>query len=193
MNGTRRTTSVASILMLAVAGAISMAASVEAGAAAPLRLHEDMTLAGDHDGWISIEADGVTLDCDGHSIIGSGPDFTPHGVFVGHRTGVTVRNCVISDVNQGIGLVGTSDSVIEGNTIRDVRQGMVLSAGSVGNSILSNRVDNAFNYFGMLIIGGSDANSVVGNRVERTPVAYLVVGTDGHTFEANVAELEPWM
>ena len=46
-------------------------------------------------------ADGITLDCAGHSIIGPG---SGNGIYLRDRTGVTVRNCHVSNFEIGIKL-----------------------------------------------------------------------------------------
>ena len=61
----------------------------------------DTTLTEDHNGNIEVNANNITLDCDGHSVTGDG---TTDGIRV-FGSGVTVVNCNLSTFD--IGLNGT--------------------------------------------------------------------------------------
>ena len=75
-------------------------------------IYEDTTLVEDHDGNIVIGEDGVTLDCAGHTITGSG---NGNGILLPGREGVTVRNCHVTGFDLGIFLDWSSGSTIESN------------------------------------------------------------------------------
>ena len=108
----------------------------------------DTTLTEDHDGNIVIDADNVTLDCDGHKVTGVG---TGIGVLlVPGSQFVTVKNCHVSNFARGIFV----DSIccwpkvalyntFEKNTVEDNWQlGVGLSNSSfstvVGNTAINN-------------------------------------------------------
>jgi parallel beta-helix repeat protein len=80
---------------------------------------EDKTLAHDYictgDG-ITIGADDITLDCNGHYITGAGSN---NGISLGNNN-VTVKNCTISDFTNGFNLLGANNATIKYNTIHDV-------------------------------------------------------------------------
>jgi parallel beta-helix repeat protein len=63
-------------------------------------------------GCIEITENNITLDCAGHSIIGSGTD---KGITLDAKTGVTIQNCNIKDFDyglylSGIGVIGESNN-----------------------------------------------------------------------------------
>ena len=66
----------------------------------------DTTLTADHFGNFTIGADGITLDCAGFSVIGSGAGT---GIRVSGRRKVTVKNCVVTDFSRGF--LSPSDKV----------------------------------------------------------------------------------
>ena len=59
---------------------------------------------------------GVTLECLGYSITGSG---TGYGVHINHSTSVDVRNCVISNFADAIHVNPSSDVFLANNTLTD--------------------------------------------------------------------------
>ena len=56
-----------------------------------------------------IDADSITVDCACHTI--SGADSTNYGIFLNGHTGVTVKNCFVTNFNYGFLLSGS-----DGNT-----------------------------------------------------------------------------
>jgi parallel beta-helix repeat protein len=68
----------------------------------------------DHDGPVVVAADGVTLDCAGHTVSGA----WGWGVSLRDRTGVTVRNCRVIGFTDGIVLERSSATPFNGNHAR---------------------------------------------------------------------------
>ena len=96
---------------------------------------------------IIIGANNITLDGAGHSITGTfpsdqrGPDrgielFNPVSPF--DRTGVTVKNCVISGFRTGISLLLASGNTIDSNTVTGCVTGIGLTRQSNSNGIIKN-------------------------------------------------------
>lgn len=103
----------------------------------------DTILTEDHSGNIVIGKDSVRLDCAGHAILG---DRSGAGLTLVGRTGVDVRNCVITGADVGIELVGSSGNHFMLNEITNNRVGVrVESLGnrpSQGNEFGGNQVNN---------------------------------------------------
>jgi len=99
-------------------------------------------------GVIWIEADGVTLDCAGHTIFAEYPDILHQGVWINDFSHVTVQNCVMRASQIGI-----------------------YSSG-VGNRILSNTI--SFGEYGA-VVAGKD-NLVEGNTFTSEPFGPLQTG-----------------
>ena len=66
-----------------------------------------------------VGADGITLDLGGHRIFGVEAKVDLAGVYVLNRTGVTVRNGVVSDFTAGVAIEGGSHNLVTGITARD--------------------------------------------------------------------------
>jgi len=74
----------------------------------------DTTLTADHNGQIVIGADGITLDGNGYVIRGCG---TGNGIKLVSRTGVTIKNCIVTNFDDGIQLNGSHDNVFRNNKV----------------------------------------------------------------------------
>lgn len=115
------------ILLLTVIFAGLGTIPVVKAAGEPWIITEDTTLTEDYYGTVIIAADGVTLDGDGYSIIGSGFDVFNYetGILIEGRTGVTVIDCVIRDVLFGIQVLdGSSNIEVSGNNLVDIMIGV---------------------------------------------------------------------
>ncbi len=69
---------------------------------------------------ITIAADNVTLDGNGATIIGAGPEGS--GVKVEGKSGVTIKNLCVKSYYHGIWAKGCSGLVVEDNTVRDTQE-----------------------------------------------------------------------
>lgn len=93
-------------------------------------------------GVIRIEANGVTLNCNGAEIIGDGNGY---GILLNHYDNVTITNCTISHYNYNIWLVQTSNSKIINNKLFYYHdKGICLGEGALGfsgeNNIIKNNI-----------------------------------------------------
>ena len=129
---------------------------------APLTITQKTKLTADHFGSIVIGADGISLNCDGHSITG-----VQHGagVLLDGRTGVTVRNCIVSGFQYGFSLRNSDGNRLKGNTAEDNGDGFSLDSSS-GNSVAANvATSNAGS--GFSVFGSSHRNKVKANVATR--------------------------
>ena len=62
---------------------------------------------------VVMAADGMTLDCDGHSITGVGGDV---GIELSGRTGVVITNCTVTNFDDGISLTNSDGNTLINNT-----------------------------------------------------------------------------
>ncbi|MFC1799600.1 nitrous oxide reductase family maturation protein NosD [Candidatus Eisenbacteria bacterium] len=95
---------------------------------------------------LTLDADGITLDGNGYRISGAGIGV---GIKINGRDGVVVKNCEISDFEDGIKIrPGSERDSIGSNTIRDNTRYGIYSAGlwesTNGHSVISgnNIIDN---------------------------------------------------
>jgi parallel beta-helix repeat protein len=134
-----------------------------------------------------IGANGITLNCDDLSLTGSGID---DGILISSKSGVTVKNCLISEFangieadscdgltlksnkllfnfENGINFVSTTNSLLKANFSHDNDDdGISLDGDSDGNTVDGNKA-NSNGGAGIDVESTSSGNSVIHNTVER--------------------------
>ncbi len=117
------------------------------------------TLTTDVTETIEIPDNGITLDCDGHTIDGTG---TGSGVFLNGVDNVTVKNCNITDFSDGI-MLGSDSNTIEGNTITDSGDDGIDINDSDNNEIEGNTITNSGG--DGIELDNSDDNTIYHNTI----------------------------
>lgn len=172
-----------SVLGLALALLSSMGSNAAMASADPLTLTADTILAEDHAGSIIVGADGITLDCAGHSITGTG---SGTGISLEDRTGVTVKNCHVSNFENGIRVIRSPNNTLEKNDVSDnVVNGIVVAFVSHGTRLVENTVNR--NRTGIVVRFDSNGNTIVGNTVNENFHGLLVVGSQNNVITDNTA------
>ncbi len=130
---------------------------------------------------IEIRCSNVVINGNGHRISGGG-QFEYCGIYVnnpaGAVTGLTIRDLVVSNCYNGIYLVNTDASRIEGCRVTDTPSngmGLVLAQGSDGNTITGNRVlagSSAGPGTKGVMIAASSQNTITNNEFDN-PVNVL--------------------
>jgi hypothetical protein len=87
------------VALIGASAMLLVLAAPVAAANGELHITSTTTLTEDQVGNIVIDASGITLDCAGHRVIGSGG---PTGILLDGRTNVTVKNCQVSGFFDGI-------------------------------------------------------------------------------------------
>jgi len=108
---------------------------------------------------LAVGAEGITLDCNGHSITGNGIGI---GVKFSGVTGATIKNCQISGFSQGI---------LSGNIITS------------NNYILNNTLQNNSQY-GIAIRQASDY-TIQYNEITNSSIGIRVVASSGNVIDNN--------
>jgi len=163
-----------------------------------LTITTDTTLTEDHFGEIVIDADGVTLDGDGHMVIGPGPDIFiwdpnmedlswPIGILIEGRTGVTVKNCHVTGFGDGFFLNDSDGNTLKANTANDnAFIGFILSSSS--NNILLNNTANGNGDGAGFALERSFGNTLKGNTAKDNDQGFTLEESSGNIFEANMAK-----
>lgn len=175
MNGSRRMIGAASSMLLLLAGLVAFAGPASAGHVgcgdfifASTVLDSDIGPCGVG---LTIMADNITLDLNGHTISGrAGPGDGP-GILVDGRTGVVVRNGTVTQFDAGVAIEGGSGNTVEymrlvdnqGDFQTDYGDGIFVLL-STENAIRNNFVRNNGPYDGIGLIS-ADRNTVEGNQV----------------------------
>jgi len=164
-----------------------------------LTITTDTTLTEDYFGQIIIEADGVTLDGDGHMIIGPSPGIYIHdpnikwgvtiGILLEGRTGVTVKNCRVTGFATGFYLYDSDENTLQGNTANDnAHDGFVLALSS-NNTLLNNTANgNGDGDVTGFVLERSFGNTLQGNTANDNWRGFSLEECDGNIFEANTAK-----
>jgi parallel beta-helix repeat protein len=169
-----------------------MFASQASATSGTMSVTTDTTLAEDHSGSITVDADNVILDCAGHTVTGAGAGV---GILLDGRTGVTLRNCDVTNFSTGIVVQFSNNNTLTGNTARLNSQDGIQLGGSKGNTLTDNRAnDNGFGQhatWGFVLVD-SDDNQLIGNSANRNGETNFgleptATGSDGNTFSNNTA------
>jgi parallel beta-helix repeat protein len=175
----------------------------------------DTILTEDHDGDITVDTDNVTLDCDGHVVTGPGSGI---GIRVGvNRTGITVKNCEVTNFTDGIHVTESTNITLVNNTSHHNSSIGIMLNQSNGNTVTGNQIDdngfgrhatwgiflndadnnvltnNSANRNGETNYGfaagpnGSDGNTLINNTASGGQRGFDFSGSSGNTFEGNTA------
>ena len=107
-----------------------------------------------------IGANGITLDCAGHTISGTG---TGNGITLSGLNKVTVKNCEVTGFGFGFYLQESSHNTLTKNTANsNVDQGFYLTITSNGNT-LSENTANSNGYYGFELVFSSIKNTLTKN------------------------------
>ncbi len=148
-------------------------------------LQNDIAYSGSGAGSVcfNIKADGVVLDCNGHTIasIAGGE----HGIFANGKTGVTVRNCIITDFTRGIYFQFSPNGKIINNTADSNLFGIYIYDSA--NSRLTNNTANNNRQEGIRIQSTTN-NILTGNTAtNNTDRGIVIDNADSNTLTSNTA------
>lgn len=148
------------ILLSSIAATAAPAAQATSGT---LTITKNTVLTRDHYGSIIIAADGITLNGNGHSIIGNG---SGDGIYFRDQTEVTIKNLKIKNFSRGITIYGDSSyNNIKGNTISHNKQDGIRIGGvyTRKNTISGNTISN--NGGSGIYLEVSRENIITGNTI----------------------------
>jgi parallel beta-helix repeat protein len=203
-------------LLVGSAGVSAAAADVGATAetSGTLVLTQSATLAADHYGNIVIQADGVTLDCAGHTVYGPGLESHSGGIDIAFADDVTVTRCVVSGFvhnglfghhganlrldgntfvgngNHGVHLDAVSDAAVVGNNLRgngtvDPACGIVLTRSA--NAVVTNNTTYGNPWAGIALFEGTTQASVMSNIATRNGTGFIVQDSSANALTTNIA------
>ena len=176
-----------------------------------VRLEHDLTCSGDA---LSVIADGITINLNGHEIVGAGTGVAGVGITVRHRTssrftvgraelrqsghfrvaviGVTVKDNGFTQNREAVFLIGSSRNVVKSNVAwHNTFRGIMLrpTAGgivSTDNMVVANVLTG--NASGILVFGQS-GNTLKGNTISGSTVGAFDLtggGGTGNVIKENV-------
>ena len=148
-----------------------------------LTITADTTLSEDHQGEIVIDADGVTLDCDGYKVVGSGEE---NGIKISERSDVTLRDCRVSGFVRGV-LVNVSSQIdLQGNEASRNEWGFWIADSDHVRAASNTASDNSQNGF---LLGNADDGLLSGNRALRNGLnGFGFNDSDREVLSSNLSE-----
>jgi len=131
-----------------------------------------------------IQADNVTFDGQGYTVDGddSGGDY---GIYMISMTNLTVKNAIVSDFNNGIGILAGSNSQFINNTLTsNTLNGIGFYSGSTNNKI----IDNTFNRNIEVILfsQASDNNNFTNNIANNNDIGIGIAGSSNNQFTGGI-------
>ena len=138
---------------------------------------------------INVSASGVSIDCMGHSLTGSGPysgvrPFSSGIATSGNRT--TIEDCAISNFSYGIYAGPASDLKIYNNNVSSNYMANIYLNGMQGSSVYQNRLARATSRQGSLYLAnGSDNNQIYNNTINNDLSYGIRVNSTGNLFYDN--------
>jgi parallel beta-helix repeat protein len=129
------------------------------------------TFSGDVFDSIVVEKDDVVIDGAGYILQGNGSGY---GIFLIHRSYVTIRNMEIEEFDSGIRLYGGSNNTMYGNEIVNNKEGIYLDH-SENNTISGNNITNNDKSIQVIL---SLNNLLRNNRMNNNRYNFEVIGID---------------
>ncbi len=135
-------------------------------------------------GAITIEnTDGIILDCNGSTIIGN---TSGYGVYNIWRDNITIKNCNLTNYNEGIYSYRTNNSVYQNNTFLNNTYGLYLSD-SHHNVITRNTFRGVSSNTGIFFNDG-DYNNISHNIISNHTNGMQIIGEYNNIFNNTIDE-----
>lgn len=145
------------------------------------------SLTADVTGSIVVGANGITLDCAGHHVSQvSSLIYNGLGIFLDHRSGVTVENCNVTGFNEGIRLLSSSGNSLNGNTASNNGFNGIFLLSSKGNALTGNTASNNFN--DGILLDFSSSNILNDNMANDNPqYGFAILSSSNNSLLRNMA------
>ena len=175
-----------SLVMLIAAVLVMTSTSGVSATVGAMSITSDTTLTEDHSGSITIDANNVTLDCAGHTITGTGTDESAGtGISIDSRTGVTVKNCNVTQFSQGVGVGQSTGIVLSDNSANGNGEGITVGSSS---ATVTNNTANDNNSWGFILAGAAAGSTLTGNAANNNATIGFALGdTSGNELDSNHA------
>lgn len=130
---------------------------------------------------LMININGITLDGQGHHIVGDG---LSDGIYIGNSNNVKIVNVQISHARNGIFLNNSSDNTIANNTLVWNAEHGIWAINESHNNIIKNNL-SGFNLQHGISIGDADNSYIIDNLVTHTKDAIRLENASYNTVSGN--------
>ncbi len=127
-------------------------------AAGTYRLESNLTSGGGCITLAGSATSGSTIDCQGHSITGSGKG---SGIWANYANGITIRNCTLSNFQEGVALSYCNSGTFSDNTVTNSQTGIGLQTSNTNIFAGNNATANSNSDF---YCDGSSSNTDSGDN-----------------------------
>lgn len=143
-----------------------------------LTLDQDVSCAGDG---IVVDADGITVDLNGHKLAGVGSGV---GILVSGQSDVTIMNGTITGFAVAVRTNTATDVVIKRVAFADNAEGIDFQAGSVGNTVKNSEFSGS-TVRAIMLRSNSRDNDIKDNTFRNNRLGILVFGGVDNTLKDN--------
>lgn len=143
-------------------------------------IDKDTVLDSDITGSVEIIANNIILDCNGHSITGSGGGY---GIYLKDKSGVTIKNCSVNNFWHDIYLYNSSNNILSNNTVTN-KYNNYASGIFLYNSPSNSLIDNAATSneaFGIYLYESGN-NTLINNTMANNRDNFALGGTSDDPF-----------
>jgi parallel beta-helix repeat protein len=144
---------------------------------------------------LTIGADSITLDCEGHSVTGVNMGYGTYGISVlGGKSGVTVKNCNVSKFDYGIAMrsasgIASSNNALISNVANNNRIGIVVK--NISSSIFVSNTVNDNSNEGMFLEYLFNSNVTFNAANNNKGSGILLQYSSNNTLTSNTANYNP--
>jgi len=122
---------------------------------------------------VKVDAGGITLDGNGHSVVGSALD-TEIGIYIAQR-GVTVKNVTVTGCAYGIFLTEAVRNKISNNSLSNNMYGLSITTNSNNNTITGNTASYS-SFAGIFLGNTANGNNLSSNTVMNSGYGIALFG-----------------
>ncbi len=141
-------------------------------------LNQDLTES------MEITTNNITLDCNGYSITGGR---TNYGIYLNNKTGVTIKNCTVSNFSYGIYLYNTDYSELLDNITNSHTADGIRLHNSSNNTVINNNC-SLNNDAGILLWSSSESNTISNNNCSNNKYGiYLWRSPNNEIYNNNIS------
>ena len=173
------------VAVLALVLASLVLAPAASASSGTLVITSNTTLTEDRTGSIIVARNGITLDCAGHTVTGTGPG-SATGVELTGRNNVTVEDCHVTNFDRGFLVVETSGSTFLNNVAENNQLSGFDLFDSSGDALIGNRADGNLVH-GFSAVGGGNHTAKGNSASGNAHTGFNFISSANNTIKENLS------